>query len=132
MNRLALLATTPLLLVVGCAESSGAGGAPQQPFAIHHGDAGVGDGASLNASLVLGERCLTVVDQHGQTWVPVFPAGQTAWRSDELLYDDEVFGHGDRVSLGGGEAAPEYVPAYVPPGCPGDRLWVVTSHSIAP
>jgi hypothetical protein len=97
----------------------------------------VGDGALLTGTLTLDGRCLYVVDEFGQRWLPYLRAEYLAWeggiyvgwKDGALVYGPERYQPGDNIVLGGGEAygaAKENVPLIqLPdPSCDTSNVWI--------
>lgn len=111
-----MLAAGPvvLLLLASCsgepeptatARSGDVDGFADWPLVLYPADAG-GDGAALTGRLVLNGSCVAIVDESGQTWLPVWPFPGTVWHADGKLVELQgaSVSSGDIAVFGGGEA----------------------------
>lgn len=81
--------------------------------------------ALLTGSVDVSDACLTIVDELGQRWLPVFQRPRTTWDGEGLTYGGERYTDGSRISLGGGGLADLADVDHVPEGCAFDEAFLV-------
>lgn len=97
---------------------------PPVNAAVHH-DTESGMDGLLVAEVTIGRDCITVRDESGQVWVPVFPSSDIRLKNDAIVYAGDEFRTGEAISLPGGEAAAAASEWRLPKECPPGPFWVV-------
>lgn len=97
---------------------------PPVNAAVHH-DTESGMDGLLVAEVTIGRDCITVRDESGQVWVPVFPSSDIRLKNDAIVYAGDEFRTGEAISLPGGEAAAAASEWRLPEECPPGPFWVV-------
>ncbi|GAB3602546.1 dihydrolipoamide dehydrogenase [Microbacterium aureliae] len=113
--------------LAGCAGGPvGGGEVPASgPLAVYPRPS-AGMDALLIGEVALVDGCV-VVRNADATALPVFPAGDAAWRDgDTLVWRDDEYQVGDEISLGGGFSAGAIGDAYIPEGCEAIEAFAVS------
>ena len=112
------------LLAVGLSACT-ASEVPRSDVATYEPAGPGGNGALLAGRLSSDGGCVTLLDDVGDLWLPVFPATAT-WTEDSVAVGGRELVMGEPVELGGGEASGIDPGWSVPDACPDDvSLWVV-------
>jgi hypothetical protein len=101
----------------------------EDPLTLYPSSGGMGHQARLIGRLVLEGGCLYVVNPRGQRWIPVFRSPHTRWNAALAAVETnygETWRVGEIVALGGGGSDASSWSKPPPPGCAGDRFWLVT------
>jgi len=69
--------------------------------------------------------CLLIVDELGQTWLPVFQQPRTTWDGTTLTYNGRSHTDGSRIRLGGGGSENTVSAEYAPQWCEFDYAFYV-------
>ncbi|NKY39907.1 hypothetical protein [Cellulomonas septica] len=125
MRRRLALAAAVVLAVSGCAGQEGGTGVVEGgPVAYVTPSSDGGDAALLEGTVSVTDVCLTVVDELGQRWLPVFQRPRTTWDGTTLTYDGTSYTDGGHIRLGGGSGSTDSAD-YVPDGCEFDLAFSV-------
>jgi hypothetical protein len=112
------------LLAVGLSACS-TSDAPRSDVATYEPAGPGGDAALLMGTLSSDGGCVTLIDDSGEVWLPVFPEN-ASWTDDSVSVGGRDHVIGEPVELGGGGGSridPEWS---IPDGCPDDvSIWVV-------
>ena len=83
------------------------------------------DGALLEGTLRVSDSCVVIVDDRGQTWLPIFQRPRTTWDGTTLTYNGAPYTDGSSISLGGGYNDQPLDADYAPQGCDVDGVFYV-------
>lgn len=112
--------------LVGCAGPQGGTGVVEGgPVAYVTPRSDAGDGALLEGTVTVTDDCLLIVDELGQTWLPVFQRPRTTWDGTTLTYNGRDYTDGSRIRLGGGGSDTAASADYAPQGCDFDHAFSV-------
>ncbi|GCD19425.1 hypothetical protein ACFO3K_00460 [Cellulomonas algicola] len=126
MRRRPALAAAALLALGGCAGQEGGSGVVEGgPVAYVTPSSDGGDAALLEGTVSVTDVCLTVVDELGQRWLPVFQRPRTTWDGTTLTYDGTSYTDGGHIRLGGGGSGSTDSTDYAPDGCEFDLAFYV-------
>jgi hypothetical protein len=84
-----------------------------------------GDGALLEGTVQMSDSCVVIVDELGQTWLPIFQRPRTTWDGTTLTYNGRPYTDGGSISLGGGYNDQPLEADYAPQGCDVDGVFYV-------
>lgn len=84
-----------------------------------------GDDALLEGTLKVSDSCVVIVDEFGQTLLPIFQRPGTAWDGTTLTYNGKPYTDGSSISLGGGYYDEPRDADYAPQGCDIDGVFYV-------
>jgi hypothetical protein len=114
------------LLLTGCsAPSDGTRIVEGGPVAYVEQLSEDGMDALLTGTVELSDTCLTIRDDSGYRWLPIFQQPRATWDGTTLTYDGEQYADADRISLGGGTVDPAAAD-YVPDACDVNGAWLVS------
>lgn len=115
-----------VLALGGCAAQAGGTGVVEGgPVAYVTPRSDGGDAALLEGTVSVTDVCLTVVDELGQRWLPVFQRPRTTWDGTTLTYGGTGYTDGSRIRLGGGGSGSTDSADYAPDGCEFDLAFYV-------
>jgi hypothetical protein len=121
-----VFAAAALLGLSGCAgPEAGTGVVEGGPVAYVTPRFDSGDGALLEGTVTVTDDCLLIVDEWGQTWLPVFQRPRTTWDGTTLTYNGRGYTDGSRIRLGGGGSADTVSADYAPQECEFDSAFYV-------
>jgi len=121
-----VLAAAALLGLSGCGGSeAGTGVVEGGPVAYVTPSFDSGDGALLDGTVTVTDNCLLIVDELGQTWLPVFQRPRTTWDGTTLTYNGRSYTDGSRIRLGGGGSEDTVSADYAPRECDFDYAFYV-------
>ena len=84
-----------------------------------------GDSALLEGTLRVSDASVVIVDDLGQTWLPIFQRPRTTWDGTTLTYNGAPHTDGGSISLGGGFNDEPLEADYAPQGCDVDGVFYV-------
>ncbi|WP_250445648.1 hypothetical protein [Actinotalea sp. C106] len=121
-----LSAAVMLVPLAACSGPDGGAGLVEGgPIAYVTPSSDAGDGALLEGAVSVNETCVLIVDEFGQTWLPVFQRPRTTWDGTTLTYNGERYTDGSHIRLGGGGSAGTGSADYAPEGCEFDYAFYV-------
>ena len=95
------------------------------PIAYVTPSSDAGDSALLEGTVTVNDTCVLIVDELGQTWLPVFQRPRTTWDGTTLTYNGEPYTDGSRIRLGGGGRDSTGSADYAPEECEFDYAFYV-------
>lgn len=118
--------TVLALALAACSESEGGTGIVEGgPVAYVAASSDGGDDALLEGSLKVSDSCVVIVDEFGQTLLPIFQRPRTAWDGTTLTYNGKPYTEGSSISLGGGYYDEPRDADYAPQECDIDGVFYV-------
>ena len=110
-----------LAVVTGC---SGEPGRLSGDIALYRPTGNGGDTALLEGELVRDGGCTYLRTDHGERWLPIFPA-DAVWRDDSIESGGRRYRQGSTVGLAGSEGRRDLAD-HLPDGCADDvPAWMV-------
>lgn len=125
-----IVAALALTVLSGCASSAADAPLNEDNGAVTYqvGSLRSGDSAAFSGVLVFEDGCVRF--ENGT--IPIFPADETSWDGEELVFDGVTYRMGDTLEVGGGQGSRDTTTADVPARCGDGTLWGVAPSAKAP
>lgn len=118
--------TVLVLALAACSGPEGGTGIVEGgPVAYVAASSDGGDAALLEGTLKVSDSCVVIVDEFGQTLLPIFQRPRTTWDGTTLTYNGKPYTDGSSISLGGGYNDEPLDADYVPEACDADGVFYV-------
>ena len=115
-----------MLVLAACSGPEGGTGIVEGgPVAYGAASSDGGNDALLEGTLKVSDSCVVIVDELGQTLLPIFQRPRTTWDGTTLTYNGKPYTDGSSIRLGGGYYDEPRDADYAPQGCDVDEVFYV-------